>query len=146
MIKPANIVLMLVGTAVVGGGAWCLSHPPPEPKDDWGDPAQVVDGQSYPNNYYVPGAGYYHASYHSFFFYPYNYFDSSRGYYYGGSWWPTSNVTTVPASVPTPSAVAQARSSLVASRTGVGASGRSGESSISRGGFGATARGGGASS
>jgi len=132
MIKPADIVLTFVGAAVVGGGAWALSHPPP-PKDDddWGASAQVANGQSYPNNYYVPGAGYYHASYHAFFPFRYNFFDGSRGYYYGGSWWPVANVTTVSTSVPTPAAVAQARAASASARA----------SSISRGGFGSTAHG-----
>ena len=145
MIKPANIVLTLVSTAVVGGAAWSLTRPMPERRDDWGDSSQVVDGQSYPNNYYVPGAGYYHASYHAFFPFRYNYFDSSRGYYYGGTWSPRPNVFTVAPSVPTPAAVSQARVAHASARMS-SFSGHAGESSVSRGGFGATARGGGASS
>ena len=41
----------------------------------------------YTNNYYVPGAGYYHAPFRLWYPRPYNYFDPATGrYFYGGQW------------------------------------------------------------
>jgi hypothetical protein len=90
------------------------------------DEDPVVDGQEYQNNYYVPGAGYYHAGYHSFYPYRYNHFDASLGgYYHGGGWHSTADTTrNFASSVPTPSATAKANSSFRAT------------SPSSRGGFG----------
>jgi hypothetical protein len=93
------------------------------------DEDPVVEGQEYENNYYVPGAGYYHAGYHSFYPYRYNHFDASLGgYYYGGGWHSSADTTrsNFTSSVPHPSAVSHANSSFHASNPS------------SRGGFGKT--------
>jgi hypothetical protein len=93
------------------------------------DEDPVVDGQEYENNYYVPGAGYYHAGYHSFYPYRYNHFDASLGgYYYGGGWHNSADTTrNFTSSVPHPSATAKANSSFhsasPSSRGGFGKSG-----------------------
>ena len=76
------------------------------------DEDPVVPGQAYSNNYYVPGAGYYHAGFNSFFPYRYNHFESGRGYYYGGGWHGTADTArNVTSSVPAHDAVAKANTS-----------------------------------
>jgi hypothetical protein len=41
----------------------------------------------YTNNYFVPGAGYYHAPFCAWYPLPYNHFDpAKRQYFYGGQW------------------------------------------------------------
>ena len=76
----------------------------------------------YTNNYFVPGAGYYHAPFRNWYQLPYNHFDPQKNlYYYGGQWGvqPFESITNI--SSPTPEAVQVAQ----ATRT-----------DISRGGFG----------
>ena len=80
----------------------------------------------YTNNYFVPGAGYYHAPFRSFYPLPYNHFDGrTQRYFYGGNWGtaPFESITNV--SSPTPAAAA----SVEAMRT-----------DITRGGFGFNGR------
>ena len=76
----------------------------------------------YTNNFYVPGAGYYHAPFRGWYTLPYNYFDAqNKLYFYGGEWAnrPCESITNI--SAPTPEAVQLAESS---------------RTDISRGGFG----------
>jgi hypothetical protein len=76
----------------------------------------------YTNNFYVPGAGYYHAPFRAFYTLPYNHFDSqNKLYFYGGQWanQPCESITNI--SSPTPEAVQLAENS---------------RTDISRGGFG----------
>ncbi len=77
------------------------------------DEDPVVAGQAYANNYYVPGAGYYHAGFSSFFPFRYNHYDASRGgYYYGGGWHGSPDtVHNAVTSVPRRESVAQANAS-----------------------------------
>src|ERR1700743_3159448 len=42
--------------------------------------------QTYTNNEYVPGQGYWHAAYHDWYPYPYNYYRPGFGYYHGGTY------------------------------------------------------------
>lgn len=59
------------------------------------------NSQTYTNNHYVAGRGYYHAPYHAWFPLPYNYYDLSRqGYYHGGSYSSAPHVSTITASRP----------------------------------------------
>jgi hypothetical protein len=85
--------------------------------------APSVNAQNYyTNNFFVPGAGYYHAPFRQWFALPYNHFDAqSRLYFYGGQWGiqPFTSITNI--STPTPDAVALAQSS---------------RTDITRGGFG----------
>ena len=96
-------------------------------KDDEEDP--VVEGQSYSNNHYIPGAGYYHSGYHNFFPFRHNHFDAGRGsYFYGGGWNSAPDtVSNLTASVPSRTAVTTANSQFRAthpsSRGGFGRSG-----------------------
>jgi hypothetical protein len=78
----------------------------------------------YSNNYYVPGAGYYHAPFCAWFPLPYNHFDPAKGrYFYGGQWGPTPFQSITNISSPSAPAAAKAE----AART-----------DVTRGGFGST--------
>jgi hypothetical protein len=60
----------------------------------------------YTNNFYVPGAGYYHAPFRAWYRLPYNHFDSKINmYFYGGQWGkqPFESITNI--SSPTSEAV-----------------------------------------
>src|SRR5215469_11248290 len=60
----------------------------------------------YTNNFYVPGAGYYHAPFRAWYRLPYNHFDSKNNmYFYGGQWGkqPFESITNI--SSPTSQAV-----------------------------------------
>ena len=115
MIKPANIILTLVSSAVVGGSVWNAARPPSRPDDDWGSSSKpsprsgVAANPSYPNDYFVKGLGYYHAPYHAFYPLRYNYHDPAKGYYWGGLWNPSPSTSTVTSSTPTPEALAKLR-------------------------------------
>lgn len=78
----------------------------------------------YTNNFYVPGAGYYHAPFRQWYPLPYNHFDAQQKlYYYGGQWGqhPCLNITNI--SSPLPEAVTLAENT---------------RTDITRGGFGRT--------
>ncbi len=81
----------------------------------------------YTNNFYVPGAGYYHAPFRNWYPLPYNHFDAQKKqYFYGGQWGaqPFASITNL--SQPTLEAVQLAQ----AART-----------DVERGGFGCVAGG-----
>ena len=89
--RSGRVALVLLGTAgaitaATAIHAWLAS------RQDDGDQASVpaappvTTAQSYANNEFIPGAGYYHAPYHAWFPYPFNYHDPARGYYAGGLW------------------------------------------------------------
>jgi len=85
----------------------------------------------YTNDYYVPGAGYYHAPFRGWYAYPYNYFDTTRQqYFYGGQWSHSPYESIINVSTPTVTAASTAE----AVRT-----------DVSRGGFGGTYSSGGGS-
>lgn len=66
----------------------------------------------YTNNFYVPGAGYYHAPFRQWYPLPYNHFDTqSKMYFFGGQWGsqPFASITNI--SAPTPEAVTLAQNS-----------------------------------
>jgi len=87
------------------------------------DPKPSVSAENvYTNNFFVPGAGYYHAPFRNWYTLPYNHFDpQNKRYFYGGQWGdqPFESITNI--SSPTPEAVQLAQ----AVRT-----------DVSRGGFG----------
>jgi hypothetical protein len=91
-------------------------------------PVPPVTSETYlTNDTQIPGAGYYHAPFRSFFPLPYNHFDPARKmYFYGGQWGPAPHRSIVNLSTPTPEAARQAQ----AGRT----------DSIPRSGFGSTSR------
>jgi hypothetical protein len=76
----------------------------------------------YTNNFFVPGAGYYHAPFRGWYSLPYNHFDAQKQlYYYGGQWGahPFESVTNI--SSPSSEAVQLAQNT---------------RTDVSRGGFG----------
>jgi len=92
-----------------------------EPSDPSNSRGQYGRGQSLTNNTYVPGHGYYHAPYHSWYPYPYNSYHPGLGYYHGGDFSPSPHTSPVTASRPIGSS---ARASFI-SRGGFGAFGHS---------------------
>lgn len=92
---------------------------------------QLSAGQTYTNNHYVRGAGYYHAPYGAWFARPYNSFTPGQGYFHGGQWSSEPNVASLQASQPAPEAVRQAQQ-LHNKATPAGG--------IRRGGFGTSSR------
>ncbi len=82
----------------------------------------ITSQNYYTNNFYIPGAGYYHAPFRQWFPLPYNHFDPQKQlYYYGGQWGgqPFTSITNI--SSPSPEAVTLAENS---------------RTDITRGGFG----------
>ena len=78
------------------------------------------DSQTYTNNHYVAGRGYYHAPYRGWYPFPYNDYDPARRtYYHGGNYSTAPQVSSVTSSRPI------ARSSASSSRS----------SRVFRGGF-----------
>lgn len=94
MKRTKSIKLVLLGglsTAVFTG---CSSKP------------SVSTQNVYTNNFYVPGAGYYHAPFRGWYTLPYNHFDAQKNlYFYGGKWGlqPFQSITNI--SSPTAEAV-----------------------------------------
>lgn len=118
MKRSRSIRLVLIGGlsagALTGCGPDSLQHPP------------VSTENVYTNNFYVPGAGYYHAPFRGWYAFPYNHYDGRlHRYFYGGQWGPSPHQSITNLSAPTPEMVAQAQ----AQRT-----------DIPRGGFGSTSR------
>jgi hypothetical protein len=116
--RSQNIRLILISGISAGALAGCSPSAGPP----------VSTTEVYTNNYFVPGAGYYHAPFRAWFALPYNHFDpQTRQYYCGGAWAsaPFASITNL--SSPTPQAVGQTE----AVRT-----------DVSRGGFGGTSSGG----
>ncbi len=135
MKRSRRILLVLSGT--LAGGA--LTGCDPSPSDP-ADPTEEINTQNtYTNNHYVHGAGYYHAPYRAWYPLPYNHYEAGRGYYAGNRWSPAPDSGPVTASQPTPNAVNIARGRSSGSESGRAAS--SSSSSISRSGFGSTAHG-----
>jgi len=122
MKRSGKVVLVLSGALAAGGLAGCDSSydfPPP----------QVSADNTYTNNYYVRGVGYYHAPYRGWYPYPYNYYLPGQGYYHGGNWTSEPHPSTVAASQPTTESVHSANNKgSAAARSG----------SISRRGFGSS--------
>ena len=115
MKRSRSIRLILLGGLSAGALAGC---------SDTSGIAPITAENSYTNNYYVPGVGYYHAPFRAWYTLPYNHFDrQEKRYFYGGQWGPTPFETITNISQPTAQAAAQAE----AKRT-----------DISRGGFGST--------
>lgn len=86
--RTKRIKLFLIGGLSAGAIASCSPN----------GPAAVTADNVYTNNYYLPGAGYYHAPFCAFYPVPYNYFDpKTKRYFYGGQWGlaPFENITNI---------------------------------------------------
>jgi hypothetical protein len=69
-------------------------------------PPAISAENVYTNNFYLPGAGYYHAPFCAWYPHPYNYYDpQTHLYFYGGNWGPLPNVSIVNVSSPSPQTV-----------------------------------------
>lgn len=79
MKRSRSIRLILIG----GLSAGTLSSCSP----GGGQKAAISAENLYTNNYYVAGAGYYHAPFRAWYALPYNHFDpQTQRYFYGGQW------------------------------------------------------------
>lgn len=110
MKRSKRIRLILLGGLSVGALTGCERKP------------SLSAENVYTNNFYIPGAGYYHAPFRNWYSLPYNHFDAQKNlYFYGGQWGvqPFESITNI--SSPTPQAVQLAQNS---------------RTDISRGGFG----------
>ena len=110
MKRSQSIRLILIGGLSTAALTGCTPKP------------SVSAENVYTNNFFVPGAGYYHAPFRTWYALPYNHFDAQKNlYFYGGQWGalPFESITNI--SSPTPEAVQVAQST---------------RTDVSRGGFG----------
>jgi hypothetical protein len=108
--RSQSIRLILIGGLSTAALTGCTPKP------------SVSAENVYTNNFFVPGAGYYHAPFRNWYALPYNHFDAQKNlYFYGGQWGaqPFESITNI--SSPTPEAVQLAQST---------------RTDVSRGGFG----------
>jgi hypothetical protein len=118
--RSHKVALVLLGGASAGAFSGCS-------ESALGRPVRISSQSVYVNDYYVPGAGYYHAPFRRFYPYRYNYYDSAKKlYYFGGQWGVSPFVSAINISSPTDDAASLAE----ASRT-----------DIVRGGFGSSSGG-----
>lgn len=118
--------IRLVLTGAVAGAALTGCGP------SYGPP--VSADNTYTNNHFVHGAGYYHAPYSRWYPFPYNHYVAGQGYYHGGRWSPAAETPSTTASRPTREGAQLAeslrttaqRSSGGTARRGFGGSSRSG--------------------
>ena len=122
MKRSESIRLVLVGTVTSAVLVGC------NPERDK-PRASLSSNNTYTNNHYVHGAGYYHAPYRAWFPFPYNSYVPGRGYYHGGQWASDPGVASIDASRPAPDAVRAAQSQHDAARA-----------SVRRSGFGSSSR------
>jgi hypothetical protein len=113
--KKSSVVALVISGALLTG---CDSS---DDASSWRE-----DSQTYTNNHYVAGRGYYHAPYRAWYPFPYNNYDvQRRTYYHGGNYTSDPHVSSVTASKP------MVRSSFSSSSQ----SSSSHSSPITRGGF-----------
>jgi hypothetical protein len=84
--KKSSMVMLVISGALLAG---CDSSP-----ESW------ESSQTYTNNHYVAGRGYYHAPYRAWYPFPYNYRDPGRGYYHGGNYTAEPHVSSITQSRP----------------------------------------------
>jgi hypothetical protein len=115
--RSTKVSLALLGSLSVGALTGCAPQT--------GDP-RISPDSVYTNDFFVPGAGYYHAPFHGFYAQPYNYFDPQRKlYFYGGQWAAEPYRSVINISAPTPEAARLAEAA---------------RADIERAGFGSTSR------
>ena len=103
MKRSSRIRLVLLGG--LSAGALIAAAPAAE--------TRISPESVYLNDYFVPGAGYYHAPFQAFYAHPYNYYDAQRKqYFYGGQWGPAPHRSIVNISAPTVQAAATADAAL----------------------------------
>jgi hypothetical protein len=78
--RSHRIALVLLGGASAGAFSGCS-------ESDAARPVRISSQCVYVNDYYVPGAGYYHAPFRRFYPFRYNSYDTrAKLYYFGGQW------------------------------------------------------------
>ena len=118
MKRSRHVRLLLLGGGLAAGANTACS--PGSGRDE----PRVTAESYYTNDYYIAGAGYYHAPFRAFFPHRYNHFDAvTNRYFYGGQWGGTPYLSAINISTPTPEAAAAAEAARPA---------------IVRGGFGGT--------
>ena len=125
MRRSTSIHLALMTTATLAAWTGCGRRDPAS------DSTPISADNTYTNNQYTPGVGYYHAPFRTWFPVPYNHFDPSRGYFRGGQWAPAPESPAIAASRPEPASAAAAEQQRRASaatqptrRSGFGSSSR----------------------
>lgn len=115
MRRSGKVALVLLGTAGVitaaaAIDAWLKSREHDEALVEAPRPAPtpITTAQTYANNDYIPGVGYYHAPYNGWYPHPYNYHDPNRGYFAGGFWQALPWVLALQRSQPSETAVTSA--------------------------------------
>jgi len=96
--RSKSIRLILLGGLSAAALAGCERKP------------AVSTQNYYTNNFYVPGAGYYHAPFRTWYAIPYNYFDAQKQLYYSGGEWraqPFESITNISSPLPEAVTVAQ---------------------------------------
>lgn len=90
---------------------------------------RITSESYYTNDYFIQGAGYYHAPFRAFYPQRYNHYDPQRKlYYHGGQWRAAPHRSIVNISTPTAEAVRAAetaRGPLPVTRSGFGRTSRS---------------------
>lgn len=119
MKRTKQIRLVLLGGLSAGALSSCSGNRDEEPR--------VTTTSVYSNDYFIQGAGYYHAPFHAFYPRPYNFFEpTTKQYYYGGQWHPDAHRSIVNISAPTADAASAAENArAVIQRSGFGSTSRS---------------------
>ena len=119
MKRSRKIRLILLGGLSAGALTACAPEADKEPR--------ISADSVYTNDYYVLGAGYYHAPFHAFYARPYNYYDPDRKeYFYGGQWGAVPYRSTVNISAPSAESANEAEQAReVVERGGFGSTGSS---------------------
>ncbi|MBI2948326.1 MAG: hypothetical protein HYY23_11835 [Verrucomicrobia bacterium] len=113
MKRSRTIQLWLIGTAAGAALAGCGQK-----RENLGPP--ISSENTYTNNQYVHGAGYYHAPFHGWFPFPYNHFVPNQGYYHGGQWAQHPHQSALTASRPTAQAAQFAQAQRATSQSASG--------------------------
>ena len=119
--RSKNIRLLILGGLSAGAITACAPAPVRE--------TRISADSVYTNDYFVPGAGYYHAPFQAFYAQPYNFYDPQRKqFFYGGQWGAAPHRSIVNISAPTVQAATMAEAARAADAA----------RNIRRGGFGST--------
>ena len=121
MKRSRNVRLLLLGGGLAAGANSACT--PGSAKEE----PRITAGSYYTNDYYIAGAGYYHAPFRAFFPHRYNHFDAATNrYFYGGQWGNAPFQSAINISTPTPEAAAAAEAARPpVVRGGFGGTGRS---------------------
>lgn len=122
MKRTKHLRLLLLGGGIAAGANTACS-----PSTGREEP-RITPESYYTNDYYILGAGYYHAPFRAFYPYRINHYDANTArYFYGGQWASAPLQSAVNISTPTPEAAAAAEAARPpVVRGGFGGTGGSG--------------------